>query len=344
MINIDDKFSRNPEFYSELQNLYKKKSRVHKKLEGQDEHEILELVLKQTNLYQFMFFFHWHERKTGVEIIFSRKIIDEIYTEIVVRKLELQDEVRSRMLKHFDSKIHIGFSILYEHYYNLLPGIDEFSLKEIQSLELVNYLVKQFPQLRWVSNWNGVASRFELKDVERHEFDREYNNCWLEYKWTIPVFYPYSKCNEYSQTDGWRDLIPITPRKVENDLREEMNLPKIGEGWISETHLFYILKDEFTEEIVLHHASPKWLGRQHLDIYFPELNIGIEYQGAQHYEPIEFFGGQVAFEKTVERDKRKKQLCEKHKCHLIYVDKGYELKEIIAEIEKAKTMYIKGCK
>lgn len=56
-------------------------------------------------------------------------------------------------------------------------------------------------------------------------------------------------------------------------------MPKVGEGWISETELFYKISDYFKEDEVVHHASPKWLGRQHLDIYFPKLNIGIEYQG-----------------------------------------------------------------
>src|SRR5690606_31870490 len=109
-------------------------------------------------------------------------------------------------------------------------------------------------------------------------------------------------------------------------------------GWISETELFYRISDYVKDDKVIHHASPKWLGRQHLDIYLPKLNIAIEYQGAQHYEPIEFFGGQEAFERTVERDQRKKQLCEKHKCFLIYVEKGYDLEEIIKTIEGIKSI------
>lgn len=133
-------------------------------------------------------------------------------------------------------------------------------------------------------------------------------------------------------------------KNAEDRYREEIGMPKVGEGWISETELFYKISDYFTDEEVIHHASPKWLGRQHLDIYLPNLNVGIEYQGAQHYEPIDFFGGQEAFEKTVERDKRKRQLCEKHKCHLIYAVKGYEITEIITEIEKIKTVYNNGYK
>ena len=59
----------------------------------------------------------------------------------------------------------------------------------------------------------------------------------------------------------------------------------------SETELYYRIADIFHENEVLHHGSPTCLGRQHLDIYFPELNIGVEYQGAQHYIAVDFFGG-----------------------------------------------------
>ena len=61
-----------------------------------------------------------------------------------------------------------------------------------------------------------------------------------------------------------------------------------------------------------------WLGRQSLDFYLPEYNVGIECQGIQHFEPIERFGGDKGFKKTFERDKRKKALCEKHGVKLLY--------------------------
>ena len=53
----------------------------------------------------------------------------------------------------------------------------------------------------------------------------------------------------------------------------------------------------------------KWLGRQSLDFYLPDYNVGIECQGEQHFFPIEYFGGDKEFKKVLERDKRKKALC-----------------------------------
>ena len=61
-----------------------------------------------------------------------------------------------------------------------------------------------------------------------------------------------------------------------------------------------------------------WLGLQSLDFYLPEYNVGIECQGIQHFEPIERFGGDKGFKKTLQRDKRNKALCEKHDIKLLY--------------------------
>lgn len=123
-------------------------------------------------------------------------------------------------------------------------------------------------------------------------------------------------------------------KQAEDLYRESIGMPKIGEGWISETELFYKISNHFKDDEVIQHASPKWLAKQHLDIYFPQCNIGIEYQGIQHYKPIDFFGGQEAFEKTVERDIRKMNLCKKHNCYLIYVKEGYDFHELSIKIEE----------
>jgi hypothetical protein len=122
-------------------------------------------------------------------------------------------------------------------------------------------------------------------------------------------------------------------REPENHIRQLLGLPNIGEGWVSETKLFYLIKEKFKKHRVLQHGKPSWLGKQHLDIYIPELNIGIEYQGKQHTSPVEFFGGNGSFEENKKRDLRKKKLCSENGCLLyevfpeddifVFVDKIY---------------------
>jgi len=119
-------------------------------------------------------------------------------------------------------------------------------------------------------------------------------------------------------------------RDAENGLRKEKSLPEIGEGWISETMLYNIVAKIFTEMgyDVIHHSYPPFLQRQELDIHIPALKLGIEYMGRQHYEPIDFFGGQQGFERTKERDEKKRRSCKEH--GLMVMDFKYD--EPIEEI------------
>lgn len=121
---------------------------------------------------------------------------------------------------------------------------------------------------------------------------------------------------------------------LQNEFRVSKGIPKIGEGWVSETELYHLLKEYFDKETIIHHGKPKWLGRQHVDIWFPEHKLGIEYQGLQHDQPVEFFGGEEGFLKGKERDEKKKRLFKENNSTLIEVRKGYDLQEVIDEIQK----------
>jgi hypothetical protein len=59
----------------------------------------------------------------------------------------------------------------------------------------------------------------------------------------------------------------------------------------------------------------------------------VEYQGLQHDNPIEFFGGENGFLKGQERDIRKKKLFKENNSILIEVRMNYELDLIIKEIK-----------
>ena len=112
------------------------------------------------------------------------------------------------------------------------------------------------------------------------------------------------------------DLVDEILRGAENLLRERHGLPKIGEGWISEMTLFKLIESVFPD--VEHHVNLPWLAPQHLDIYVPSKKLAFEYNGKQHYEPIEFFGGIAAFEKRKCLDALKMKKCQANNINLIY--------------------------
>ena len=138
----------------------------------------------------------------------------------------------------------------------------------------------------------------------------------------------------YLSHEKFYSFLYSLPFQSQNEFRVSKGVPEIGEGWVSETELYYLLKGEFYNEEVIHHGKPKWLGRQHVDIWFPKYKIGIEYQGLQHDQPVEFFGGEESFIKGQQRDLKKKKLFKENNSILIEVRKGYNIDDVVNKIKK----------
>jgi hypothetical protein len=94
-------------------------------------------------------------------------------------------------------------------------------------------------------------------------------------------------------------------------IKEGRTSPK----WKSEAQLFSLVSSLYPDAIYQYKAS--WLGMQSLDIFIPSLSTGIEYQGIQHYEPIDHFGGEEHFKYQRANDRKKKKLCKKNGVQLI---------------------------
>lgn len=120
--------------------------------------------------------------------------------------------------------------------------------------------------------------------------------------------------------------------EAENLVRENKGLQKIGEGWVSETLLYRQIEAALPNDEVCQHSSPAFLGSQHYDVYIPKYKIALEYQGVQHTRPVEYFGGEEAYQKGLERDARKKRISTENSVYLIEVFPGYELADVVRDI------------
>ena len=91
-----------------------------------------------------------------------------------------------------------------------------------------------------------------------------------------------------------------------------------------EIALFEELKSRFPLEKIVHsYRNKSILGKQELDIYFPLRKIGIEFQGGQHFFPVDFGGygeniSKEIFENNKKRDIAKKEKCNKNGIVLLY--------------------------
>lgn len=112
---------------------------------------------------------------------------------------------------------------------------------------------------------------------------------------------------------------------IENLVREQLGYPKIGDAWVSETMLYHIIKEIYPNIEVLRHYRPAWLDGLELDIYIPSKKLAFEYQGIQHFQAVEHWGGQAKLEIQKEHDSRKKRICEEKGICLICINYDEEL-------------------
>jgi hypothetical protein len=99
-------------------------------------------------------------------------------------------------------------------------------------------------------------------------------------------------------------------KRVENIVREEFGFRKVGEAWVSETLLFQLISRIFHGREVLRHHRPDWMEGLELDMYVPSIKLALEYQGQQHFHPVDAWGGEKALKELKERDRRKASICE----------------------------------
>jgi hypothetical protein len=171
-----------------------------------------------------------------------------------------------------------------------------------------------------------ILDLIDISDVEIHKIFEEYNQLKLinEIEARALLDEKLSPAKKQRQ-----NIMKI----IENIVREKFGHKKIGEAWINETDLFHIISSIYPDHKILRHFRPQFLTGLELDIYLPEISLGIEYQGIQHYESIEHWGGEEALVRLQTRDKIKVSLCAENNVTLVYF---YHYEILSDELIKSK--------
>ena len=96
--------------------------------------------------------------------------------------------------------------------------------------------------------------------------------------------------------------------------------------WVSEEMVYKIIRRYYGKKyaVIYQHRpfflrSPKG-GQMSYDVFISVLNIAVEYQGKQHFEPVDFFGGEESFKALKERDAEKMRLSTENGIKLVYIN------------------------
>lgn len=183
---------------------------------------------------------------------------------------------------------------------------------------------------RKCANCNKEA-RLEIK---RKEFHNHIENQWKDITLTSkymgaksPISYICHKCGkEYTVSHAgnlWkrRPPCPTCNKSIhENEIAEWLDLYGI----------------EYIRECIFHKC--RHIDNLKYDFYLPEYNMVVEYQGEQHFFPVNFKGGDydatVDFELNQIRDEIKRKYCKAHSIRMIeipYFDQD-KINEILSEL------------
>lgn len=223
------------------------------------------------------------------------------------------------------------------------------SLKEIIDSDEFSNLLKTL-------NHNELNDFFEVDFIRNHVCIEKVNDQNILDIFQINVFKRYySPCNPNYVNDMYikmkdtlatlnitKDLlgefnnrILKNIRSLENSIRKNKGYPEVG-GLYRELIVYNFFKNHLPNYTVVKQYSPKWLDRQRFDVFISEINVAVEYNGKQHYEAIDFFGGENGLKQNIKRDKIKEEKCLLNDCKLYVIrydeNLNNRLEQILLEI------------
>ena len=163
-------------------------------------------------------------------------------------------------------------------------------------------------------------TRFLIAETNTQD-DSDIRNYLMGRSRTYQIIYSIQEyINSYNEQHGYSSEISnsVLSRIIKNEKKRLQNKidiiysvvvseNRVPVKWTNEYHLFSIISSLVEDAVYQYKAN--WLGNQSLDIYLTNNRVGIEYQGKQHYEAVEYFGGKDALVNNRERDRKKREIC-----------------------------------
>jgi tetratricopeptide (TPR) repeat protein len=170
----------------------------------------------------------------------------------------------------------------------------------------------------------------QIVDLQLAEFQRAHGFDLIStYRDKILGSFGFYESNEVSK--AIKSILLI----AESEVREANGLPPRGAGWLTESEMVRLLTEKFVPHEIIRQYSPAWLQGLRFDAYIDDFQLAIEYQGEQHFKPIDLFGGEEGFAQTLARDQLKRSLADQNGIALEYItyeqDIGKETTRIAKE-------------
>ena len=221
----------------------------------------------------------------------NRKNVKD-YFDWIEKKLEYKKPKDWYTISQNTLKKYNGWTIIKKGIANTLIetypnyGLIPWKFKSVGN-NFWKYKNNRIDYIFWLKKRLKIKNIKEWYDVSVNDFIRNYGSGILDYKknYSSAIIEAYPKYN-------W----------------QKQNFFK---GLKNQKKLFFLIKKIYPKKKVIWNYKSNLLFKKskkymEIDIFLPEMNIGFEYQGEQHYRPIPLFGGIKGFNDTLKRDNEKK--------------------------------------
>lgn len=216
----------------------------------------------------------------------------------IYRKIEIKND---RILKYFVASLAESTNKIFR-----IEEINDFfqslTTEEIEDILALNH-VKHNVNLHLLND-DYFADLLELDGTERYGMFM--NDMFY-------LYYMRQRASSIFKFDNYKKsylkILNGNFRALENRMRKGKGFDQVGSFYM-EKLLHNRLQNEFPQATIITQYSPVWLCPQRLDVFIAECSIAVEYHGAQHFLPIDFFGGSEGLKLRQELDLLKREKCE----------------------------------
>ena len=250
------------------------------------------------------------------------KLLNKNKNKIVLNNLDIIDYISDENIKckcikcgynREDTLINLTYNKYKCKYCILLKESDLLKEKKLKLLEIdgKNIHLECNKGHKYIQNRNNLLSNRGCNECRKEKitFSKEY--VFSKFFEIHGDLYKY-KNNNYKSLNS---KIEITCRKGHKFFQKASNHLQ-GKGCpicresIGERNISVYLENKSIKFIRQKKFSDcKYISHLPFDFYIPSINTIIEYDGIQHFEPVELFGGLEEFEKTKIKDKIKNEYC-----------------------------------
>ena len=299
--------------------------------------------MTSNDLFKFNFSYykrHFNEEFIGIEFLpfhgfgyYNNEIDNFDFVNRMVPELELNEKVMN-----YAGEQHHFIVLRME----TIDGKNVYGVGDTKGMvcTFILKLCKEFEEKNSISLKHNGASCLPFSQnrnfVEAFlQWEGKKKGWRLENKFSFFAFDRFIK-NESEINTVFNEIINLAKKGVYNECEFD-TYKKPSNKWKSEELVYNITKKLYSDYQVVYQYRPLFLntgkGIMSYDIYICGLKVAIEYQGRQHFEPVDYFGGQGNFQNQQERDLLKEKLSKENGVSLAFV---YYWEDISSDLIRSK--------